>query len=434
MNTLGLDPQLVRKVKSYRWIIITSLWLIYFFVYFDRMAPAVVAPELTKEFEVSGAALGVLAASYFYPYALMQVPSGMLADYMGTRKAVAIFFTIAAIGTIIFGFAGSLGTAIFGRVLMGFGVAVVYVPIVKIYSTWWKPRDLAVMNGFLLMIGNIGALCAAAPLAALVAATNWRMSFYILGVASIVLAVVAYIIVRNKPTDMGLPSIEEIEGLEPIPPTKYSIGQAVITTLKSRNYMLGCVFLGLFYGPFMAFQGLWAIPYMMDVTSFTRMEASTVLTFWGVGLIIGCPLGGILSDKILNSRKKVGIYGGLLHTLGWVVLAISPAGWSTTTLSIWCLAMGITGGAYLMFHPLVIESVPRVIAGTALGMLNIFCFIWGSILQPWVGHILDGFGKDAAGHYPAAGYSIAFWIFAAGMAVAIISMVFARESLPVKAK
>ena len=94
-----------KKVLSYRWIVLGTLWLVYFFVYFDRVAPAVVAPELMKAFGISAASMGLLSAAYFYPYAAMQIPSGILADFMGPRMAVTIFFIIAGIGTALFGLA-----------------------------------------------------------------------------------------------------------------------------------------------------------------------------------------------------------------------------------------------------------------------------------------------------------------------------------------
>ena len=83
------------------------LLLTYIFVYFDRVAPAVVAPELMKEFGLTATSLGILSSMYFYPYAAMQIPSGILSDYLGPRFSVGTFFIIAAIGTALFGLAHS---------------------------------------------------------------------------------------------------------------------------------------------------------------------------------------------------------------------------------------------------------------------------------------------------------------------------------------
>jgi sugar phosphate permease len=89
----GIDPVKARKVLTYRWVCICTLWLVYFFVYFDRVAPAVVAPEMMQEFGITAAAMGLLAAAYFYPYACMQIPSGVLSDFLGPRLSVILIFS-----------------------------------------------------------------------------------------------------------------------------------------------------------------------------------------------------------------------------------------------------------------------------------------------------------------------------------------------------
>lgn len=424
-----IDPVLARKVKSYRWVSLITLWCVYFFVYFDRVAPAVVAPELVKEFSISAASLGVLAGAYFYPYALMQIPSGLLSDFIGPRKAVTIFFTIAGVGTLIFGLSESFGMAIFGRVLMGMGVAVVYLPIMKIQAAWWKPQDFAMLTGILLTIGNLGALGAAGPLAALVDATGWRTSFYLLAGVTVILAAATYILVRNKPQDMGLPSIQEVENFSaPGMDAKLRPGQALKYAIFNRNFPLLGLYIGLMYGPFMAFQGLWAIPYMMDVLNLAKVDAGWAISFWAIGMVIGCPIWGIISDKIIKARRPVIVIGGVLHTIGWVYIAMNPAGWSMVTISIFCTYMGATGGSYVVSHAQMGESVPRAVVATAIGAFNVFSFVYGSFLQPWVGKILDSYGRDAMGKFPVEAYTIAFWIFAVGLAIATIGVLFTRET------
>src|SRR5512145_2547672 len=120
--------ELAKKMLRYRWICYGMLLLTYIFVYFDRVAPAVVAPELMKEFGLTATSLGILSSMYLYPYAAMQIPSGILSDYLGPRFSVGTFFIIAAVGTALFGLADSFGLIIFGRFLMGVGVAVVWIP------------------------------------------------------------------------------------------------------------------------------------------------------------------------------------------------------------------------------------------------------------------------------------------------------------------
>ena len=95
----------------YRWVILLILSLQYLFGYFHRVAPAVVAQDLISAFSISATSLGVLASGYFYPYAIMQIPVGLLADSWGPRKTITFFALLAAFGAIAFGLSPNFGMA-----------------------------------------------------------------------------------------------------------------------------------------------------------------------------------------------------------------------------------------------------------------------------------------------------------------------------------
>ena len=105
-----------------RWSIFAVLIAIYMLVFFHRMAPAVISADLMKAFNTSGAALGSLAAMYFYIYTAMQIPAGVLADTLGARVTVTAGTVVAGCGSIMFGMAGTFASASVGRALVGLGV------------------------------------------------------------------------------------------------------------------------------------------------------------------------------------------------------------------------------------------------------------------------------------------------------------------------
>lgn len=427
-----VSREAAQKTLSYRWVVLATLWLVYFFVYFDRVAPAVVAPELMKAFNISASSLGLLSAAYFYPYAAMQIPSGVLSDYLGPRLAVTIFFVIAGIGTAMFGIASTYDWALVGRVLMGVGVAVVYIPIMKIQAHWFRNYEFATLTGILLTVGNIGALGAAAPLASFVAATGWREAFYYLGAASVVLAILTYILVRNKPEDMGYPSIHQIDGVrvdavQAAKDDSIKLGEAIKIAVTNRNFPWLAIYAFAVYGPMMGFQGLWAVPYMMDILGFSKQAASNTLSWWAVGMIVGCPLSGYISDRIMHSRKKVVISGATVYTLGWLYIALNPTGWSSASMSAFCFLMGAFGGVYITNYAHLTERLPRKVVGTAIGVFNLFYFIGGAFYQQFMGKILDGYGK-VAGKFPVEAYTSTFWLCFGGMVIGTIALCFTIET------
>jgi predicted MFS family arabinose efflux permease len=114
-----------------RWFVfglaVSAFWL----SFFHRVAPAALAGELTRTFHVSGAALGALAATYFYVYALMQLPTGVLADTAGPRRVLAGGTLVAGIGSLLFASAESIVAAALGRTLVGLGASVAFVCVLK---------------------------------------------------------------------------------------------------------------------------------------------------------------------------------------------------------------------------------------------------------------------------------------------------------------
>jgi len=107
------------KVYTYRWVVFWVMALIYFFVYFHRTSPAVLANILMEEFAVTALAVGVLSSAYFYPYGLMQIPVGYLSDIKGPRLVTTVFTLIAFFGTLLFAFSPTFEVAILGRLLIG---------------------------------------------------------------------------------------------------------------------------------------------------------------------------------------------------------------------------------------------------------------------------------------------------------------------------
>ena len=189
-----------RRLLSYRWLIFSILAIGYALVYFHRVAPAVVAHELTKSFAIKGAALGALASAYFYPYALMQLPSGLLSDSLGPKKTVTIFSLIAALGAILFGLSPTFSIAIIGRTMIGLGAAVLFIPTLKILANWFEKERFAMVTGFLMAIGGVGWLSAATPLVSLTLWIGWRTTFIIMGCLGLVLAALTYLIVKDRPS------------------------------------------------------------------------------------------------------------------------------------------------------------------------------------------------------------------------------------------
>lgn len=191
------------KTVRYRWLIFAILSGGYILVYFHRLAPAVVAVDMMHDLNASGTLLGLLGSAYFYPYAMMQLPAGLLADSWGPRRTITLFSLVACIGSLILGLATTAAVAIIGRTLVGLGVAMLFVPTMKILTEWFRPREFAGMTGILLAMGGVGSLIATSPLALLSDRLGWRFAFLIVAGLTLVLAGLVWSMVRDRPADFG---------------------------------------------------------------------------------------------------------------------------------------------------------------------------------------------------------------------------------------
>jgi sugar phosphate permease len=374
----------VKKVLSYRWAVFGILAFAYFFVYFHRVSSAVVSADLQITFGVSTAAsIALLSSVYFYAYTVMQLPSGLLTDNWGPRKTVSLFTLVAAAGA--------------GRLFIGIGVAMVYIPTMKILAAWYRKNEFASLSGILLAVGNIGALSAAGPLALISDALGWQQVFIILGVITVVLAALVWMITRDRPSDMNLPSIQEIEAMErgelaPEVKTteKIPMGRALKMTFGAgMKFWPLAIWFFFMYGSMMVYQGLWAGPFFHDIMGWDRPTYGLVLTFIGIGMILGCPTAGYISDKILKSRKKVLIIGTVVYTIIWAVIWLTTGHiTSTETYMAINFAFGFFGGFFVVSYAQIKELFPISIVGTSTAALNIFPFAGGAILQQVSGLML----------------------------------------------
>ena len=171
--------------------------------FFHRTAPAAIAGELTRAFAINAAALGTLAATYFYVYTLLQIPVGVLADTLGPRRILTAGSLVAGAGSLAFALAPTWEIAAAGRTLVGIGVSVAFIAILKISAVWFPANRFATLNGVTMFAGNLGAVIAGAPLAWIVTQTSWRTVFVGLAVLSIALGVATWLRVRDRPEDLG---------------------------------------------------------------------------------------------------------------------------------------------------------------------------------------------------------------------------------------
>lgn len=403
----------IHPLFRFRWLIFFILASAYFFVYFHRLSLSVVADNLIKDFNTTAGTLGVLGSIYFYCYAVMQLPAGLLSDSVGPRRTVTGFLILAAAGSMLFGLAPNIETAIGGRILVGFGVSMVFIPTMKILSQWYAPHEFASMAGILNAMGGAGVMAATWLLALMTESFGWRFSFELIGGGTFLLVGLVWLIVRDRPQDKGWPPIAELSAktASAAAPARTMPAQHV-PLLAGVRQVLGCRYfwpLAIWYffdcGIFFGFGGLWGGPYLMHVHGLSREETGAVLSMIAWGMIIGSPLLGLVSDRLLKSRKKPFIGCATVLVMEMGLLYLYPNGLSKPVLYGVFFVFSICASAIVAIgFTAAKELFPVEIAGTSVGTVNLFPFLGGAIFMPMLGKILDFYPRSASGAYALKGY------------------------------
>ncbi len=416
----------LRKTLRYRWFIFWSLAFGYILVFFHRLCPAVVATDMMTDLHASGAFIGFLSSAYFYPYALMQLPTGLLSDTWGPRKTITLFLCAACAGSMLLGLAPSPAGAVLGRVLVGLGVSTLFVCTLKILAEWFSMREFVVMTGILMAMGGVGSLSAATPMAMVSTWIGWRLSFVLVGLLTAVLAALVWRVVRDRPADLGWPSPAEHAETNSSPIRLTDGIRQVVTT---PAFWPLAIWFFCKYGIFTSFAGLWGGPYLMQVYGVTKSRAGGILSMVAVGMIVGSPLVGCLSNRVLKGRKPTLILASMAVVCITALLAFATDRLTLPLIGVLCFGLGVFASAVAVIgFTCARELFPSRIAGTCLGLLNLFPFAGGALLQPLLGSILERHGRIGTA-FTIEGYRQAFLVLFLSALAALVASLFVKETL-----
>ena len=397
MNELNKNE----KASSYGWLVWGILVSIYFLVFFHRLSVGVITEDLISTFGMNSTQIANLGAMYFYAYTIMQIPSGVLADILGPKKTVIIGSLVATVGVMIFSFANTIPMAYLGRLLVGLGVSVVFLCLLKIQANWFPPEKFASMSGLTSFIGGMGGVLAQAPLLAMVGLIGWRNSFRAIGIVTLILAGLALVFVKNRPSEKGLPEVNP----QPTQASgeKQSIVSQLLEIIKNPKIWAPSVVFGGINGAFLLFTGTFGVSFITNVYGLDKVTAANYISILLVISGIACLLVGKISDS-LRKRKLPMIILAFCASIGWGVLVfLKPPVWF---MFIFIALIGIASSIGVICWSVGKEvSNPRL-SGMALSIVNVSGFFSAALLPIICGKLIDI--NIANGLSPEIAYTKAF--------------------------
>lgn len=398
--------------------------LFYFYECLLQVSPSVMSNELMKDFSVTSQTLGILSGIYFYSYAAMQLPGGVLMDHFGPHRLLTIATVVCAISTIAFGMTNDFFMACVARLMIGFGSAFAAVGTMKLAANWFPAHRFALLTGLMVTIGMMGAIGGEAPLALLIDNFGWRHSMIIMGSIGLLLAVLIILIARDTPQNYIAPKhqhpLEEEERLLP----------SFMTLIKNRQLWLVATYGGLMYMTTPVFCGLWGVPFLMNKMLLTKATAANFVSLVFVGWAIASPLWGIFSNRI-GLRKPpmyIGCIGALICSTLFIFAPIS----SPLVMELLLFSFGIFSAGFLPAFSVAKELCNKKYVATGLSFMNMMNMVGIALAQPLIGYILDrmwqGELNGTVRVYPLSAYHTALGILPLGILIALLVLPKIKET------
>lgn len=385
---------------------------------FYRVSTTVISPDLAKDLNLTTTQLGLLSSAFFYAFAFCQLPLGLALDRFGSRAVGTILNALGVAGALFFALAQTTAQCVWARVLMGIGMSCNLMGVLTLIAVWFPVTRFAFLNGLIGSIGVLGSLLAATPLAFLTHTFGWRKSFLIFAGINALLTLCFFLIVRDRPPDQQASN-----------PDKGNPLKGLGTVLSFPVYWVISVSAFFRYGYVMALQGLWAGPYLMNGLGVDILTTGNALLLMGVGLMIGLPLFGRISDQLVCSRKKVIIPSLWVMALLIIVLAFLPRGISVGWIYLWFLVMGLASAPGQIMYSHIKELVPPEVMATSMTGINLFTMLGAAFLMQAMGLVVEA-GPQGLNHPEA--FRPAWYLCIAGLGLSGVIYMWIPDSQVLK--
>jgi MFS family permease len=370
--------QQLGATRLQNWRLILRIFLpftaAFFLSYLFRSINALISSELSSELALDAAGLGFLASVYFLTFAAVQLPVGIWLDRYGPRRVQGALLLFAAAGAMLFSMSKGFAALVLGRALIGLGVAAAFTGGLKAIVLWFPKDRTASMNGWMVMLGTLGALSATSPAELLLDwSGGWRGLFAILAAVTVASALMIWVVVPEATSAKPSSNEHAPVSLKIIYRDPRFWGLAPLSATCA--------------GTAWALQGLWAAPWLTDVDGLSQANVTRHLFIIAVALGLAALLLGTAADRL--RRRGVGpqVLLGFVATTFVAAQLMLILRLPVSSYLPWSIVAAAGSGTILSYAVLA-EYFPKEIVGRANGALNLFHFGAAFVIQYMIGMVL----------------------------------------------
>jgi len=413
-----------KKITKVALLIFCISSLFYCYTFTVQVIPSAISHDLIHDFVISTTTFGIFSSSFYWLYTSAQIPAGLLIDRFGSRISLTIATFTCGLGTVIFGLTHSIDMAILGRTLEGISAAFSFTGVIYLIVKWFPPAMLAMFIGLLQLTASVGAISGESVIANMLRHYSWRTIITTSGFIGIAIALIIWLVVKDHPTHRKN-NISKNKKLE------FGMLQSIYIILSNPQTWYIALFAFCVWGPTLAFAALWGIPFLKTSLHISTFHAANTIAIIWIGIGLGSPTIGWLSDKIKRRCLPL-IVTALLGLIAMYCVVYVPH-LPRFILYITLFAIGIALSAQTLTFAIVKDNNPVDIISTANGFNNMAVVLSGVMLQPFIGKLLDmnfhGTIINGMKIYQPHNYHIAFSVLPVCFLIAaIIGIFFIKET------
>jgi sugar phosphate permease len=370
-------------IGSWLAIVVVSLASsFYFYEFFLRVMPTVITGELMAAFSVGTGQLGQLLGCFFYAYALMQLPAGLLCDRFGAKNCLTVAVCVCAIATLCFQITNSIVLASISRLAIGAASAFAFIGPLALSARWFAPSQQALITGLVQIMGCVGAVLAGKPIRMMVQSIGWRPALYYAGLLGLFMTLLFALVLKNQPDT----SADDAPVAENSKPSTNIIDLLRQVATHKVNWYVGIGAFGS-WAAVAIFAESWGVPYLSLIQG-QGDDASALQLMWvWISMAIASPLAGWVSDHMKERVRPTMVLLGLALVASIILIMFKPSNYWVVSMLLF--AIGTSSAAQPITFGLINDLNDDESMATAISLNNMILVCSTGILTPISGYLLE---------------------------------------------